>query len=71
MGDGDKECEGCLTYIIIDIKSRKVGCSIPFKYKDILCPCLDCIVKTVCNSTCSAYIKYNKGFYRYMETKAG
>lgn len=60
----DEECKGC---------SMNHHCIIEPSYTDpktnevIKCPCIDCIIKTMCNFTCEKYEKYEEYIIKNME----
>ncbi len=54
--DKCKECDSLL--------SRDLGgfnCRMAHEYDDKQCPCLDCLVKTMCQSECDDFIAYREG----------
>ena len=50
-----KECEGCLTSTHKDYDS--IYCSAIDHYK--ICPCTDCLLKSVCQSICDKYMDFD------------
>lgn len=61
--DGDSPCKGCRTYIV-RIKLFPHGthecCGLDNIHK---CPCLQCIVKSMCNQECELYEYFKNGYY--------
>jgi len=67
-----KDCIGCNSKCI-DIKSKRVVClaaSVP-GYNIRLCPCLDCMIKIVCITTCKLFCKYVNEVNSYITYRAG
>jgi len=50
MGFKDKECQRCSG-------SRKC-CIMPCSVDESICPCLTCLVKSICNQHCQIYLDY-------------
>lgn len=45
-------CNGCFTLMFIDA-GEKFYCSIKPKKEEAICPCSDCLIKSVCEDECS------------------
>jgi len=59
-------CKGCLSYYIPkdawNTSHRKIkGCGvrIPFISNSVKCPCMDCLLKMVCEEVCDKFERYN------------
>jgi len=46
----EKACKGC--------GGIKLFCGLPNKIEGEICPCVDCLLKSVCKSGCEKYLKY-------------
>ncbi len=56
--DAFKACKSCRSYSIL---AQEPSCAMRwFSYipKDPACPCLTCIVKTMCTNQCEDYMNY-------------
>lgn len=52
------KCKGCHTYESnTDNEGFPICNNVPFVYNHY-CPCISCIIKGVCNSTCDNFISY-------------
>jgi len=58
----DKLCKGCTSYtlgkvgdLILDDNLLNYEC-LRHKIKDINCPCINCLVKPMCESPCDDYL---------------
>lgn len=62
MSSRDIECKGCFGYHT-DIENLK--CIMPHKIKNYKCPCLICIVKSMCKATkpCNSFKIYWRLLY--------
>jgi len=59
-------CVSCNAYNCLT--PLKVNCATPPKLEDgTICPCYQCLVKTMCNSDCEIWIKY----YDFFKEKYG
>jgi len=51
MGSKDIECKGCSCHINSNnFHPEKTVCSLPWSAGKINCPCLECLVKGICNN---------------------
>lgn len=51
-----KECEGCS--LATSFKTKLIQCCTPPELEDRKCPCLDCIIKTMCCNLCNERSNY-------------
>ena len=66
-----KDCEGCYSKAFMRGKEKKhFPCGIvyhnrPHPANIPICPCVDCVVKVMCNKACEEYKAYKKkGSYK-------
>lgn len=57
-------CKGCKSYASITLGGeivfhRSCMMDIPFISSTNKCPCMDCIIKTMCSKICDDYIDFN------------
>lgn len=64
----ENECKGCLSCPNDQI-TCKVG-MVPHLSETESCPCLNCLVKGVCDETCYEFRKYTRQHFIYEEMKA-
>lgn len=69
MGYLDKECKGC--YRLRPNLNRQVICSTTPYYKrvdntDRYCPCINCIVKSMCSLICKEYVLFRAGYWNHV-----
>lgn len=50
----DDICRGC---VFEDCKDKKSQCKIKEEERDIDCPCTECLLKVICQNSCSLYKK--------------
>lgn len=50
MSQSQKECIGCN-----GCRGFGISCYTPIRIKDLVCPCLTCIIKGVCREECIDY----------------
>lgn len=60
-------CEGCLSYYVSTdpwnkshIKTRGCALNTPFISNTVKCPCIDCIVKMICDDMCDRFVEYKR-----------
>jgi hypothetical protein len=58
MGSDNDECRGCISYGVV--QPSHLYCSFPSSMEGIKCPCIDCIVKMICEEyhTCDDWLSY-------------
>ena len=59
-------CKGCRSYALITQGGKKIyhrNCmmEIPFISPTNKCPCMDCILKVMCNNICEDFLDFNMG----------
>lgn len=55
----DKLCSGCLIYERHLTKPNTYGECKGFVIKDINCPCINCLIKAMCVTSCDGLFKRN------------
>ena len=56
---GNKICKGCRTYTQKDNLETSALCDLrPHAHTNHWCPCLTCLVKSMCNDPCDEFGKY-------------
>lgn len=65
----ENECRGCHSYISNEQKVCDAGI-IPYISETELCPCLNCIVKGMCEVTCVEFRKYAHQCFKCKEMEA-
>ncbi len=73
-----KICRGCATYSDIEkltknYKHGTVECNIKPSHRGLICPCSECLVKTMCQEPCDRLDKYKDIFVNddeYMSMEA-
>lgn len=56
-------CEGCKSYKLVDYQPERIrgcGIEIPFISNTVKCPCLDCIIKGMCDDMCHRFKLYSR-----------
>lgn len=65
-----KACEGCRTYRYKKNKDVFSLCKLrPLIHTNLWCPCVKCIVKSMCDTTCPAYNKYIEELKDFVEPR--
>lgn len=62
----DKECKGCHRCHRIDLERESVCVIKPQHAKGNCCPCLNCIVKSMCSEVCEEYITFKTKYLDYL-----
>lgn len=65
----ERECRGCHSYTPNDQKSCEAGITSRISETE-RCPCLNCIVKGMCDETCFEFRKYAKHNFIHREREA-
>ncbi len=64
-----KECYGCKGHFNMFFHETAIDCPIPYKFKlnnhTYECPCVLCLVKAMCNNSCSLVRAYNTKYDTY------
>ena len=64
MSKKENICKGCRSYKLPNnnskVKIRGCAIEIPFISNNVKCPCLDCIIKMICNDMCDRFNAYAK-----------
>lgn len=68
MKKTDEECIGCCMSSSCELEPSFI---IPNTNKTVKCPCIDCLVKTMCDvySLCNKYREYRNTIRQYREYK--
>ena len=55
-----KECEGCLSYYVPFGSTYHESCAIwiPIISRTLKCPCMDCLLKMICEEECERFTLY-------------
>ena len=65
----ESDCKGCHSYPLNDQKVCECGIT-PYISETESCPCLNCIVKGICDETCYEFRRYAKQHFIYKEMEA-
>lgn len=63
------KCKGCHSCPANDQKVCEAGV-VPYLSETESCPCLNCIVKCMCEVTCDEFREYIRQYFRYKEMEA-
>lgn len=65
MSEIKNECRGCRMY---DKKISKCYIDmVPYITDEIQCPCMNCLIKGMCNDVCAAFIKHSSASFRHQD----
>jgi len=70
----DLRCKGCLSFEVVD-NSPIASCAVLYERDGMICPCIDCVIKMVCETPCEDFdnwdIYLNGGDGKYQGVSNG
>lgn len=51
------DCQGCTLYFSDE---DYYGCELNPLYEENKCPCIECIIKMICDTNCNEFIEFDK-----------